>query len=76
MAEGIEKEKDHPSRIPRYSKSKIPVLSTECKHTLRNVHNKKSKVEEYRNKITLMKHGMHECRQKVFWTVIKTCRLF
>ena len=66
MAEGIEKEKDHPSKIPRYSKSKIPVLSTEYKNTLRNVSNKKSKVEEYRNKITLMKDGMHECRRKVF----------
>ena len=66
MAEGIEKEKDHPSKIPLYSKSKIPVLSSECKNTLRNVSNKKSKVEEYRNKITLMKDGLHECRPKVF----------
>ena len=66
MAESIEKEKDPPSKIPRYSKSKIPILSTEYKNTLRNVSNKKSKVEEYQNKIALMKHGMHECRRKIF----------
>ena len=56
-------------------KKKNPVLSTQYKNTLRNVSNKKSKVEEYRNKIMLMKHGMHECRRKFFWIVIKTCRL-
>ena len=66
MAESIEKEKDPPSKIPRYSKSKIPILSTEYKNTLRNGSNKKSKVEEYQNKIALMKHGMHECRRKIF----------
>ena len=66
MAESIEKEKDPPSKILRYSKSKIPILSTEYKNTLRNVSNKKSKVEEYQNKIALMKHGMHECRRKIF----------
>ena len=66
MAESIKKEKNPPSKIPRYSKSKIPILSTEYKNTLRNVSNKKSRVEEYQNKIALMKHGMHECRRKIF----------
>ena len=66
MAERTENEKDQSSKIPRYSKSRIPVLSTEYKSTLRNVSDKKSKVEEHINKIAIMKHGMHECRRKVF----------
>ena len=45
MAESIEKEKDHPSEILRYSKSKILVLSTVYKNTLRNVRLKNTEIK-------------------------------
>ena len=71
MAESIENEKDHPSKIPRYSKSKIPVLSSEYKNTLRNVRLKNS----YRNKITLMKHGIIDNQRSGLETQVKSLML-
>ena len=44
MAESMEKEKDHPSRISRYSKSNL-VLSTEYKNTIRNVRLKNTEIK-------------------------------
>ena len=51
-----------PSKIPRFTKSKIPVYSAAYKNKIKE---QKLKIEEGRKKVVLMKEEMHECRRRV-----------
>ena len=71
-SESQAKERQNPSKIPRYCRTQIPVCSLEYKKTLRDINKKRSQIEEANDKIKMKKDVLEKQRSTLG---ISTCMI-